>query len=38
MLYAIWNIASMKENHLAIDMCFKSRGINEITFMRRKKG
>jgi hypothetical protein len=38
MLYAIWKTASMEENHLATDVCFKSRDTNAITFMRRKEG
>jgi len=38
MLYAIWKTASIEENYLATDVSFKSRGINAITFMRRKEG
>jgi hypothetical protein len=38
MLYAIWKTASTEENRLATDVCFKSRGINAITFMGRKGG
>jgi len=34
----IWKTVSMEENHLATDVCFKSRGISAITFMRRKEG
>jgi hypothetical protein len=37
-MYAKWKTASMEENHLATDVCFEGRGINKITFMRRKEG